>query len=55
VLRVLEGNMKSKGVAGRVGGLFKRCEVEDSWIDWPEIKGGGRRKMLVWRWRSKGV
>jgi len=55
VLRILEDNVKSRGIVGHVGGLFKRCEEEDGWVDWPEIKGGGRRKLLVWRWSTKGI
>jgi len=55
VLRILEDNEKSRGIVGRVGSLFKRHEEEDKWIDWPEIKGGGRKKLLVWRWSAEGV
>jgi len=49
MVRVLEGNLASRGVVESMG-EFVREEVKDDWVDWPEIKGGGRRKILVWRW-----
>lgn len=50
VVKIVEQNAKSRSVVERMGSTFVRFEKEDSWVDWPEIKGGGRRKLLVWRW-----
>ena len=50
VVRILEGNLPSRRV---VEGIkeFVREEEHDDWVDWPVEKGGGRRTVLVWRWR----
>ncbi|KUJ06742.1 acyl-CoA N-acyltransferase [Mollisia scopiformis] len=53
VIKILEENSKSRAVVERLGSMFARCEQEDSWVDWPETKGGGRRKLLVWRWTGE--
>jgi RimJ/RimL family protein N-acetyltransferase len=51
IVRVLEGNLASRAVVESMK-EFVREEEKDDWIDWPELKGGGRRKILVWRWRD---
>lgn len=51
MVRALDGNMASRGVIESIMG-FVREEGRDDWVDWPEIKGGGRRKILVWRWKG---
>ena len=50
VVKILEENLASRKV---VEGIreFVRDETSDLWIDWPVEKGGGRRKVMVWRWR----
>jgi RimJ/RimL family protein N-acetyltransferase len=50
VVRISEDNLASRRV---VEGMkeFVREGANDDWVDWPEEKGGGRRKVLVWRWR----
>ncbi len=53
VVKVVEENSKARAVVERMGSAFVRCEKEDSWVDWPEKKGGGRRKLLVWRWTGE--
>lgn len=55
VVRIVEENVKSRAVIEKmgVGKVWKRVEDEDSWVDWPEVKGGGRRKLLVWRWTGE--
>jgi RimJ/RimL family protein N-acetyltransferase len=49
MVRALEGNLASRGVIESMK-EFLRMEEKDEWVDWPEIKGGGRRKVLVWKW-----
>jgi len=51
VVRVLQENRGSRRIVEAIEG-FVREEAQDDWIDWPEKKGGGRRRMLVWRWRG---
>lgn len=50
IVKIAEENGKSRSVVERLGDAFVRCEKEDCWEEWPETKGGGRRKLLVWRW-----
>lgn len=50
VIRVEEGNLKSRKVVERME-EWVRVEERDHWVDWPEIKGGGRRKFLFWKWK----
>jgi RimJ/RimL family protein N-acetyltransferase len=49
VVRILEENLASRGVVEGMKEEFVREEAKDAWVDWPQIKGGGRRKILVWR------
>jgi RimJ/RimL family protein N-acetyltransferase len=49
VVKALEGNLGSRGVIESLK-EFVREEEKDDWVDWPEVKGGGRRKIFVWRW-----
>ena len=51
VIRVLEENRGSRGVVEGMSG-WRRCEGEDGWVDWPESKGGGRKRLWVWRWEG---
>ncbi|CZR69555.1 uncharacterized protein PAC_19455 [Phialocephala subalpina] len=55
VIKILEENVKSRAVVEKmgVGKVWRRCEAEDSWVNWPEVKGGGRKKLLVWRWTGE--
>lgn len=48
MVRFLEANLASRGVVENIK-EFVREEEKDDWVDWPEVKGGGRRKILVWR------
>ena len=49
MVRVLEGNLASRRVIESLKEFVR--EEKDDWVDWPEVKGGGRRKILVWRWK----
>ena len=49
IVRVLEGNRESRGVIESLR-EFVRQEEMDDWVDWPEGKGGGKRRILVWKW-----
>ncbi|KAG0646563.1 hypothetical protein D0Z07_7580 [Hyphodiscus hymeniophilus] len=49
VVTVLEKNLESKAVVESLV-EFVRVEERDQWVDWPEIKGGGRRRLMAWRW-----
>ena len=51
MVKVLEVNLASRAVVESMK-EFVREEGKDDWVDWPEIKGGGRRKILVWRWNE---
>ena len=52
IVRVAEENQQSMKVVERFG-EFVRDEEMDDWEDWPEIKGGGKRKVLLWRWQYR--
>lgn len=54
VVKVLEGNMNSRKVIEGVP-AFVRQEKDDEWVDWPVEKGGGRRKILAWRFDLEEV
>ena len=49
MVRALEGNMESRRVIESLK-EFVREEEKDDWIDWPEAKGGERKKVLTWKW-----
>ena len=49
MVRALTDNLASRGVIESLG-QFVRQEEKDDWVDWPEDKGGGRRRILVWKW-----
>jgi RimJ/RimL family protein N-acetyltransferase len=49
VVRVLEENVaSSKIIAGFAE--FKRANGEADFLDWPEMKGGGRKRLFVFEW-----
>jgi hypothetical protein len=49
VVRVLEENVASRKV---IGGFeeFKRVNGEEEFVEWPEEKGGGRKRFFVFEW-----
>lgn len=50
MVRVVEENVGSRRIVESIS-EFKRVEEEDHSVVWPEAKGGGgRKKILVWRW-----
>jgi RimJ/RimL family protein N-acetyltransferase len=51
VIRVAEQNTQSRKVVERFE-KFTRDETRDDWVDWPVEKGGGRRKLLFWKWQD---
>lgn len=48
IVKVLEENTASRKVVEGKG--WERLEGRDGWVDWPEQKGGGRKRLWVWRW-----
>lgn len=49
IVKILEENKASRNVVEGMGG-WERLEGRDEWVDWPEKKGGGRKRLWVWRW-----
>ncbi|KAL3426526.1 GCN5-related N-acetyltransferase [Phlyctema vagabunda] len=47
-VRACEENVGSRRVIEALDG-FVEDKAAASWVDWPEAKGGGKRKVLVWR------
>jgi RimJ/RimL family protein N-acetyltransferase len=49
VVRVLEENLASRKI---IAGIeeFKRVNGEDEFVEWPEAKGGGRKRLFVFEW-----
>jgi RimJ/RimL family protein N-acetyltransferase len=52
IVKVEEGNLASRGVIERMS-EFVRLDERTERVDWPESKGGGNRKVLVWKWKSE--
>lgn len=52
VVRVAEDNIESTKLVERIP-QFVRVEENDDFVDWPVTKGGGRRKMLFWKWQEQ--
>lgn len=51
VVRAAEDNIESTKLIGRIP-QFVRVEENDDFFDWPAIKGGGRKKVLFWKWQE---
>lgn len=49
-LRVAEDNVASKTIISSFD-KFVRINGDDDFQEWPEQKGGGRKKLLVFEWR----
>jgi len=49
IVRVAEGNLESRRV---IEGMpeWERVESRDGDVDVPEVKGGGKRHVLFWKW-----
>lgn len=53
MVRVVEDNAASRRVIESLGDeYFVRTEGADYYFDWPEKKGGGRKKLLTWKWNA---
>jgi RimJ/RimL family protein N-acetyltransferase len=53
IVRAVEDNSASRRVIEGLGDeYFVRTERLDYQFDWPEKKGGGRKKLLTWRWNA---
>lgn len=53
IVRIAEDNEASRRVVeSMVGEYWERAEKEDHVADWPEAKGGGKKKILSWRWKA---
>lgn len=52
VVRIAEDNENSRRVIESMSEDWVRTEAEDTVIDWPEKKGGGKKKLLVWHWTA---
>ncbi|KAH8595498.1 hypothetical protein B0O99DRAFT_623047 [Bisporella sp. PMI_857] len=51
VVRVAEDNIESVKLVERIP-QFVRVEENDDFADWPATKGGGRKKILFWKWQE---
>jgi RimJ/RimL family protein N-acetyltransferase len=50
MIRVHEENAGSRRIV-EGSGEFVRINGEDEYQDWPETKGGGRKRLLAWEWK----
>lgn len=51
VVRVAADNTESRKLVERIP-QFVRVEENDDFADWPVAKGGGRKKILFWKWQE---
>jgi RimJ/RimL family protein N-acetyltransferase len=51
IVRAAEDNVESTKLIERFP-QFVRIEENDDFVEWPAVKGGGRKKMLFWKWQE---
>jgi hypothetical protein len=51
-VRIAEDNLNSRRVVESMAGDWVRTEDEDPELNWPETKGGGRKKILSWVYKA---
>jgi RimJ/RimL family protein N-acetyltransferase len=51
IVRIAEDNVESMKLVERIP-QFVRVEENDDFADWPATKGGGRKKILFWKWQE---
>ncbi|TVY87022.1 hypothetical protein LAWI1_G006130 [Lachnellula willkommii] len=49
-VRVLQENVSSRRIVSSLS-QFVRCNGEDDFTQYPENKGGGKRRMYIWEWK----
>lgn len=52
IVRIAEDNLNSRRVIESMADDWARTENEDQELDWPKIKGGGRKKILTWVYKA---